>query len=236
MAQGYSRASRKPGVVLTTSGPGATNLITPLQDALKDGTPLVVLTGEVATNAMDTDAFQEADAIGITGPCAKWNPVVRDIRDLPARPNNAFRIAQSGRKSPVLVALPKDVTSAVLEAPAEFSSFHWGFPKLDNPIFDLMPSQPTDQRALNDARTLLTKLRNSLYTQVTECFRVLRAWKYWHNWPKLPAFRCHWRWVTSDVGSPVLPIDRESLVDHFRGSRDHGFRASCSHWRPSGTT
>ncbi|KAJ6150368.1 Thiamine pyrophosphate enzyme C-terminal TPP-binding [Penicillium samsonianum] len=153
MEQGYSRASRKPGVVLTTSGPGATNLITTLQDALKDGTPLVVLTGEVATNAMGTDAFQEADVIGITGPCTKWNPV-------------------SGRKGPVLVALPKDVTNAVLEAPAESSSFHWGLPKLDNPIFELMPSQPTDQRALNDARILLTKLRKPLYTQVTECFRA----------------------------------------------------------------
>ncbi|KAF9888638.1 Acetolactate synthase, mitochondrial [Aspergillus nanangensis] len=117
MAQGYARTSKRPGVVLTTSGPGTTNLITPLQDALKDGTPLVVLTGEVSTHAMGTDAFQEADVIGITGPCTKWNTVVRDIRDIPARLNDAFRIAISGRQGPVLVALPKDVTSAVLEVP-----------------------------------------------------------------------------------------------------------------------
>ncbi|CDM31741.1 Acetolactate synthase, large subunit, biosynthetic [Penicillium roqueforti FM164] len=133
MAQGYARTSRKPGVVLTTSGPGATNLITPLQDALKDGTPLVVLTGEVPTYAMGTDAFQEADVIGITGPCTKWNTVVRDIRDLATQINDAFRIAMSGRPGPVLVALPKDVTSAVLETPARVASSQC-LPKLNNPV------------------------------------------------------------------------------------------------------
>ncbi|GLI81955.1 acetolactate synthase, mitochondrial [Penicillium ochrochloron] len=133
MAQGYARASRKPGVVLTTSGPGATNLITPLQDALKDGTPLVALTGEVPTYAIGTDAFQEADVIGITGPCTKWNTVVRDVRDLAPQINDAFRIAMSGRPGPVLVALPKDVTSAVLEAPARIAS--QCLPKFNNPIF-----------------------------------------------------------------------------------------------------
>ncbi|KAJ5578687.1 Thiamine pyrophosphate enzyme C-terminal TPP-binding [Penicillium hispanicum] len=143
MAQGYARAARKPGVVLTTSGPGTTNLITTLQDALKDGTPLVVLVGQVSTHAIGTDAFQEADVIGITGPCTKWNTVVRDIRDLPARMNDAFRIAGSGRQGPVLVALPKDVTSAVLDTPAPLASSHRGLPQWDNPI------QPSDILAID---------------------------------------------------------------------------------------
>ena len=83
MAEGYARASGKVGVVLVTSGPGATNTVTPLQDALMDGTPLIVFSGQVATSAIGTDAFQEADVTGITRPCTKWNVLDKDVRNLP---------------------------------------------------------------------------------------------------------------------------------------------------------
>jgi len=114
MAQGYARASGKPGVVLVTSGPGATNVITPMQDALSDGTPLVVFTGQVPTSAIGTDAFQEADVIGISRACTKWNVMVKNVAELPKRIKEAFEIATSGRPGPVLVDLPKDVTAAIL--------------------------------------------------------------------------------------------------------------------------
>ncbi|KAK9380749.1 thiamine diphosphate-binding protein [Kockiozyma suomiensis] len=117
MAEGYARASGKPGVVLVTSGPGATNVITPLQDALSDGVPLVVFTGQVATSLIGTDSFQEADVVGISRSCTKWNVMVKNVAELPRRINEAFEIAMSGRPGPVLVDLPKDVTAGILNKP-----------------------------------------------------------------------------------------------------------------------
>ncbi|ODV95560.1 hypothetical protein PACTADRAFT_50262 [Pachysolen tannophilus NRRL Y-2460] len=114
MAEGYARASGKPGVVLVTSGPGATNVVTPMADALADGVPLVVFTGQVPTSAIGTDAFQEADVVGISRSCTKWNVMVKSVAELPRRINEAFEIATSGRPGPVLVDLPKDVTAAIL--------------------------------------------------------------------------------------------------------------------------
>ena len=114
MAEGYARASGKPGVVIVTSGPGATNVITPIQDALSDGTPLVVFCGQVPTTAIGSDAFQEADVVGISRACTKWNVMVKSVAELPRRINEAFEIATSGRPGPVLVDLPKDVTAGVL--------------------------------------------------------------------------------------------------------------------------
>lgn len=114
MAEGYARASGKPGVVLVTSGPGATNVITPIQDAMSDGIPLVVFTGQVVTSAIGSDAFQEADVIGISRACTKWNVMVKSVAEMPRRINEAFEIATSGRPGPVLVDLPKDVTAGVL--------------------------------------------------------------------------------------------------------------------------
>jgi acetolactate synthase I/II/III large subunit len=114
MAEGYARATGKPGVVLVTSGPGATNVITPMQDAMSDGTPLVVFTGQVVTNAIGSDAFQEADVIGISRACTKWNTMVKNVAELPRKINEAFDIATSGRPGPVLVDLPKDVTASIL--------------------------------------------------------------------------------------------------------------------------
>ncbi|KAK7048022.1 acetolactate synthase [Favolaschia claudopus] len=114
MAEGYARISGKPGVVVVTSGPGATNVITPLQDAMSDGIPLIVFCGQVATSAIGSDSFQEADIVGISRSCTKWNVMVKDIAELPRRINEAFKIATSGRPGPVLVDLPKDVTAGTL--------------------------------------------------------------------------------------------------------------------------
>lgn len=122
MAEGYARASGKPGVVLVTSGPGATNVVTPMQDALSDGTPLVVFCGQVPTTAIGTDAFQEADVIGISRACTKWNVMVKNVAELPKRIKEAFEIATSGRPGPVLVDLPKDVQAAILRHPIPTAS------------------------------------------------------------------------------------------------------------------
>lgn len=122
MAEGYARASGKPGVVLVTSGPGATNVITPMQDALSDGTPLVVFCGQVVTSAIGSDAFQEADVVGISRACTKWNVMVKTVAELPKRIKEAFEIATSGRPGPVLVDLPKDVQAAILRKPIPMAS------------------------------------------------------------------------------------------------------------------
>ncbi|KNG91301.1 acetolactate synthase catalytic subunit [Aspergillus nomiae NRRL 13137] len=95
MAEGYARASGKPGIVLVTSGPGATNVVTPMQDALSDGTPMIVFSGQVVTTAIGSDAFQEADILGISRGCTKWNVMVRNVAELPQRINEAFEIATS---------------------------------------------------------------------------------------------------------------------------------------------
>ncbi|KAL4979283.1 thiamine diphosphate-binding protein [Aspergillus desertorum] len=117
MAEGYARASGKPGVVLVTSGPGATNVITPMQDALSDGTPMVVFCGQVVTTSIGTDSFQEADVVGISRACTKWNVMVKSVAELPRRIQEAFEIATSGRPGPVLVDLPKDITAGILRKP-----------------------------------------------------------------------------------------------------------------------
>ena len=112
-ADGYARATGRPGICIVTSGPGATNTVTPLATAQMDSVPIIVFSGQVATKAIGNDAFQEADVTGITRPCTKWNYLVKDIRDLPRVVNEAFLIATSGRPGPVLIDLPKDVTTAI---------------------------------------------------------------------------------------------------------------------------
>ena len=112
MADGYARASGKPGVALVTSGPGATNTVTGLATAYMDSIPIVVFTGQVPTALIGNDAFQEADIVGITRPCTKHNYLVKDIKDLARIIKEAFYIATTGRPGPVLVDLPKDVLTA----------------------------------------------------------------------------------------------------------------------------
>src|SRR5215217_7440987 len=116
-ADGYARVTGKPGVCIVTSGPGATNTVTPLATAQMDSIPMVIFSGQVPTRAIGNDAFQEADVTGITRPCTKWNYLVKDIRELPRVINEAFLIATSGRPGPVLIDLPKDV--AVTACPDE---------------------------------------------------------------------------------------------------------------------
>ncbi len=112
MAEGYARSTGKVGVVLVTSGPGATNTVTGLTDALMDSVPVVCLTGQVATHMIGNDAFQEADTVGITRPCTKHNYLVKDVNDLSRVLHEAFYVARSGRPGPVVVDLPKDVCLA----------------------------------------------------------------------------------------------------------------------------
>src|ERR1700759_1621601 len=108
-AEGYARSTGKPGVVLVTSGPGATNAVTGLTDALMDSIPLVVLTGQVPSHLIGTDAFPEWDTTGITRPCTKHNYLVKDVNDRSRVLHEAFQIATTGRPGPVVVDIPKDV-------------------------------------------------------------------------------------------------------------------------------
>ncbi len=111
-AEGYARSSGKPGVVLVTSGPGATNVVTALTDAYMDSVPLVCISGQVPTHLIGTDAFQECDTTGITRPCTKHNWLVKDIDDLSNIMHEAFKVATTGRPGPVLVDIPKDIQFA----------------------------------------------------------------------------------------------------------------------------
>ncbi|MDC1148147.1 acetolactate synthase 3 large subunit [Pelagibacteraceae bacterium] len=108
-AEGYARSTGKPGVVLVTSGPGATNMVTALTDAYMDSVPLVCITGQVPTHLIGTDAFQECDTTGITRPCTKHNWLVKDVNQLAEITHKAFHIATSGRPGPVLIDIPKDI-------------------------------------------------------------------------------------------------------------------------------
>jgi Thiamine pyrophosphate-requiring enzymes [acetolactate synthase, pyruvate dehydrogenase (cytochrome), glyoxylate carboligase, phosphonopyruvate decarboxylase] len=108
-AEGYARSSGKPGVVLVTSGPGATNAVTALTDAYMDSIPLVCISGQVPTHLIGTDAFQECDTTGITRPCTKHNWLVKDVKDLSKIIHKAFEVATTGRPGPVLVDIPKDI-------------------------------------------------------------------------------------------------------------------------------
>jgi acetolactate synthase-1/2/3 large subunit len=114
-ADGFARASGKPGVVLVTSGPGATNTVTGIATASMDSVPLVVMSGQVPTLLIGNDAFQEADIVGITRPCTKYNFLVKDVSELSLTMREAFHIATSGRPGPVLIDLPKDVTAGKAE-------------------------------------------------------------------------------------------------------------------------
>ncbi len=111
-AEGYARSSGKPGVVLVTSGPGATNVVTALTDAYMDSVPLVCISGQVPTHLIGTDAFQECDTTGITRPCTKHNWLVKDINDLSDVMHEAFKVATTGRPGPVLIDIPKDIQFA----------------------------------------------------------------------------------------------------------------------------
>lgn len=144
-AEGYAKATGKPGVVLVTSGPGATNVVTGIADAMSDSVPLVVITGQVGTPGIGKDAFQEADILGITLPITKHNYQVRKVEDIPRIVNEAFHVATTGRKGPVVIDLPKDMTVAKTD------------PAKDNVVF-LESYQPNTQ----PSKLQLTRLMNQL--------------------------------------------------------------------------
>jgi acetolactate synthase-1/2/3 large subunit len=149
MADGYARSTGKPGVVLVTSGPGATNTVTGLLTALMDSVPMIVLTGQTITPMLGKDAFQEADVTGITYPVVKHSYLVKNQNDIPRITREAFYLANTGRPGPVLIDLPKDVTSAPCTAPAvdtvELPGYH-------------VPGHP-DGDALKKAAALISKSR-----------------------------------------------------------------------------
>jgi acetolactate synthase I/II/III large subunit len=153
-AEGYARSTGKPGVVLVTSGPGATNAVTGIADAFLDSIPLVVLTGQVATNLIGSDAFQEADTVGITRHCTKHNYLVKDPADLADTVREAFQIATTGRPGPVVIDIPKNVQVATAS-----------FDKRNNGPQRYKPASEGDLAAITKAVELLAKAKAPiLYT------------------------------------------------------------------------
>lgn len=152
-AEGYARSTGKPGVVLVTSGPGATNAVTGITDALMDSIPMVVITGQVATNLIGTDAFQEADTIGITRHCTKHNYLVKKPSDLAQVVQEAFHIATQGRPGPVVIDIPKNVQVAA----AEFSS-HRG---LENKRYK--PQTEGDYQVINQAAEMIMAAKAPIF-------------------------------------------------------------------------
>jgi len=154
MAEGYARATGRVGVVLVTSGPGATNAVTGIANAYMDSTPIVVITGQVPRHLIGTDAFQEVDTVGITRPCVKHNYLVREAHDLGAVVREAFHLARTGRPGPVVIDIPKDVTAAR----ASYSRLnHVSFP------FTVTRQKPQQQVVANAVTTILKSRRPILY-------------------------------------------------------------------------
>ncbi len=153
MAEGYARSTGKTGVVLVTSGPGATNTVTGLADALMDSIPVVCLTGQVPTHLIGNDAFQEADTTGITRPCTKHNYLVKDVDDLSRTMHEAFYVAQAGRPGPVVIDLPKDVQFAEGEylSPENVTHRHYN------------PQREGADAAIEEAVDLLAKAKRPIF-------------------------------------------------------------------------
>jgi acetolactate synthase-1/2/3 large subunit len=153
-AEGYARSTGKPGVVLVTSGPGATNAVTGIADAFMDSIPLIVLTGQVATNLIGSDAFQEADTVGITRHCSKHNYLVKDPADLASTVREAFAIATKGRPGPVVIDIPKNVQVATASTDVK---------RATSPRFN--PAGEADYAEINRAVELLANAKAPiLYT------------------------------------------------------------------------
>ena len=155
-AEGYARSTGKCGVVLVTSGPGATNAVTGIVDALMDSIPLVVITGQVPTHLIGTDAFQECDTVGITRACTKHNYLVKDVNDLPHVIHEAFRIATTGRPGPVVIDIPKDV---------QFATGVYVGPKAARPGHNYQPRVEGDAGRIAEACALIAGAKRPiLYT------------------------------------------------------------------------
>jgi acetolactate synthase-1/2/3 large subunit len=152
-AEGYARSSGKPGVVLVTSGPGATNVVTALTDAYMDSVPLVCISGQVPTHLIGTDAFQECDTTGITRPCTKHNWLVKNIDDLPRILHEAFHVATSGRPGPVLVDIPKDI---------QFAKTKYSKPKFEKKLNGKSHNK-FSQKEIDQLIDLITKAKKPIF-------------------------------------------------------------------------
>jgi acetolactate synthase-1/2/3 large subunit len=152
MADGYARATGRVGVCVATSGPGATNLVTGLATALMDSVPVVAITGQVPTNLLGTDAFQESDVVGVTQPVCKHNYLVTDVNELPAILKEAFYIAREGRPGPVLIDICKDVQNAT-------GLFQYDM-EIDLPGFEPWPD--VDMRQIERAVELINRAERPL--------------------------------------------------------------------------
>ena len=162
-AEGYARITGKPGVVIATSGPGATNLVTGIADAMMDSLPLVIFTGQVAQSVIGSDAFQEADIIGITTPITKHNYQVQSIEELPRIIKEAFHIASTGRPGPVLVDIPKNISAGALPGEPNDGKFH------------LAGYQPTTKPNPNQIKKLAGALANAKKPVVLSGAGILHA-------------------------------------------------------------
>src|SRR5207342_2835775 len=158
MAEGYAQATGRPGVAMVTSGPAATNIVTPLCDAYMDSIPMVVITGQVPTASIGTDAFQEADIVGITRSVTKHNELVTRAEDIPRAIREAFHIATTGRPGPVLVDIPKDI----VDPRHPNSDMVWDWPDDDDVAAGLPGYRPTTKghpKKVKEAAELITRAR-----------------------------------------------------------------------------
>ena len=179
-AEGYARSTGKVGCVLVTSGPGATNAVTGLTDALCDSIPIVCITGQVPTHLIGNDAFQECDTVGITRPCTKHNYLVKRIEDLPRVLHEAFHIAASGRPGPVVVDIPKDI---------QFATGIYAKPK-DFPHTGYKPKVKGDIEKIKQAVELMAHAKRPLfYTGGGVVNSGKAAATCCANWSSSPAFR-----------------------------------------------
>jgi len=196
-AQGYARVSGKVGVVLVTSGPGATNLITGLADAQIDSTPLVCITGQVAAHLLGSDAFQETDVIGLSMPGTKWNIQVRKVEDIAPAIARAFHIAKTGRPGPVLVDITKN-------AQVEFGEFNY-LPCQS--VRSYKPYVKIDEQAVADAATLINHAQKPyvLYGQGVVLAKAEGELKGFLDKTGIPA-------ASTLLGSGALPQDHPSYV------------------------
>ncbi len=153
MAEGYARSTGKVGVALVTSGPGATNIVTPLVDALMDSIPIVVISGQVPTHLIGSDAFQEADTVGITRSATKHNYLIKDVNDLARTIHEAFYVARSGRPGPVLIDIPKDI---------QFAKGRYLSPEGLRPKSYKPAAQP-DPRRIEEALALVAKAKRPIF-------------------------------------------------------------------------
>jgi acetolactate synthase-1/2/3 large subunit len=200
-AAAYAKSTGKFGVAIVTSGPGITNMVTPMMDALTDGVPMITFSGQVPTGAMGTDAFQECPATEITRPCTKWNYVCYDFNQLPWAVNEAFRIAMSGRPGPCHIDLPKDVVSMRAHVPQAVIRSAGQIPTDAAPMIDI--------KGIKQAADLINNAKRPIFyvgQGAAECPALLTALAHKSNVP-----------VTTTVHAMGIFDERDPLSMHMVG-------------------